>query len=97
MRASSATNIFRRRFSPSGKAQFDHNFSQGLNLQQTYGGGIGWSVIKRANESLDLKAGVTYIRQSFAQSSANQNLTGSTFEEDYSARAVARHQSLPSS
>lgn len=62
---------------------FDHNFSQGLNLQQTYGGGIGWSVIKRANESLDLKAGVTYIRQEFYIASANKDLAGSTFEEDF--------------
>jgi hypothetical protein len=65
------------------QAAFDHNFSQGLNLQQTYGGGIGWSVIKRPNESLDLKAGVTYIRQSFSEASANQSLEGSVFEEDY--------------
>jgi hypothetical protein len=62
---------------------FDHNFSQGLDLQQTYAGGIGWSVLKRANESLDLKAGVTYVRQSFELASANQNLEGSTFEEDF--------------
>jgi hypothetical protein len=67
-----------------GQAAFDHNFSQGLDLQQTYAGGIGWSVIKRANESLDLKAGVTYVRQSFTLASANQNLEGSTFEEDFS-------------
>jgi hypothetical protein len=66
-----------------GQAQFDHNFSQGLDLQQSYGGGIGWSIIKRPNESVDLKAGVTYVRQSFAQASAGQNLTGSIFEEDY--------------
>src|SRR5579863_2874999 len=66
-----------------GQAGFDHNFSQGLDLQQTYSGGVGWSVIKRPNESLDLKAGVTYVRQSFTQASANQNLEGSTFEEDF--------------
>ena len=66
-----------------GQAAFDHNFSQGLDLQQTYAGGLGWSVIKRPNESLDLKAGITYVRQSFTQASANQNLEGSTFEEDF--------------
>ena len=67
-----------------GQAAFDHNFSQGLDLQQMYGGGIGWSVIKRPNESLDLKAAITYVRQSFAGASAGQNLAGSTFEEDFS-------------
>jgi hypothetical protein len=65
------------------QAAFDHNFSQGLDLQQTFGGGIGWSVIKRPNESLDLKAGITYVRQGFTEASANRNLSGSAFEEDY--------------
>jgi hypothetical protein len=66
-----------------GQATFDHNFSQGLDLQQTYGGGIGKSLIKRDNETLDVKAGLTYIRQSFQDASANQNLLGSIFEEDF--------------
>lgn len=66
-----------------GQAAFDHNFSQGLDLQQTYAGGLGWSVIKRANETLDLKAGLTYVRQQFQTMSADQNLAGSTFEEDF--------------
>jgi hypothetical protein len=65
------------------QAAFDHNFSQGLDLQQSFGGGIGWSAIKRANQNLDLKGGVTYVRQNFAAVSADQNLTGSIFEEDY--------------
>jgi len=30
-----------------------------------------------------LKAGVNYVRQSFAVASSDQNLIGSTFEEDY--------------
>jgi hypothetical protein len=67
-----------------GQADFDHNFSQGLRLQQIYGGGIGWSVIHRPNESLDLKAGVTYVRQEFYSSKSSQSLAGSTFEEDFS-------------
>ena len=66
-----------------GQASFDHNFSQGLDLQQTYGGGLGWSVIKRPNETLDLKAGITYVRQEFQSASANQNLAGSIFEEEF--------------
>jgi hypothetical protein len=62
---------------------YDHNFSQGLKLQQTYALGVGWSVIKRANESLDLKAGATFVRQSFGSGAENQSLAGSTFEEDF--------------
>lgn len=44
---------------------FDHSFSQGLALQQIYGGGIGWTVIKNTNQTLDLEGSVTYERQSF--------------------------------
>jgi putative salt-induced outer membrane protein YdiY len=66
-----------------GQGAFDHNFSQGLDLQQTFGGGLGWSAIKRANESLDLKAGITYERQSFTGAAKEQDLVGSVFEEDF--------------
>ena len=31
-----------------GQAAFDHNFSQGLDLQQSYGGGLGWTAYKTA-------------------------------------------------
>jgi hypothetical protein len=65
------------------QGSFDHNFSQGLNLQQTYGGGVGWSAIRRANESLDLKAGITYVRQEFSVESSDRSLAGSIFEEDF--------------
>jgi len=61
---------------------FDHNFSQGLDLQQTYGGGIGWTVVEGANQTLDLKGGVSYIRQQF-EAPPNQSLIGSTFAEHY--------------
>jgi len=66
------------------EGDLDHNFAQGLNLMQTYGGGVGWSVLKKPNQSLDLKGGVTYIKQSFISGEANQTLAGSIFEEDYS-------------
>lgn len=69
-----------------GQAVFDHNFSQGLDLQQSYGGGLGWTVIKDASQELDLKGSVNYIRQSFADSTLNENLIGSTFAEDYNRK-----------
>lgn len=62
-------------------AGFDHDFSQGLNLQQSYGGGFGWTVIKAANEQLDLKAEADYMNQQFQTSSQNQKLLGSIFSE----------------
>ncbi len=74
-------------FSPSlyafAQGAFDHNFAQGLDLQQTYSGGIGWTVFKTGNAELDLKGGLSYIDQQFAVSSANQTLFGSVFGENY--------------
>jgi len=66
-----------------GQLAYDHNFSQGLDLQQMYGGGLGWTVIKKPNQTLDLKASVSYIDQQFELSTLNQNLIGSTFAERY--------------
>ncbi len=66
-----------------GQALYDHNFSQGLDLQQSYGGGLGWSALHSSNQNLDLKFGVTYVRQEFSVAANDKNLAGSTFEEDY--------------
>lgn len=65
------------------RAAFDHNYSQGLDLQQNYGGGIGWTAVKRPNSTLDLKGSVSYTKEQFATADHNQNLVGSVFEEDY--------------
>jgi len=80
-------------FSPSFYAladtSFDHNYSQGLALQQVYGGGIGWSAIKSAKQALDLKGEVHYEMQSFLAPDATTaaqpsiNIFGSTFSESY--------------
>ena len=66
-----------------GQGLWDHNFSQGLNLQQTYGGGLGWVAFKGEKQELDLKASVDYIDQQFQISSLNKQLIGSTFGETY--------------
>jgi hypothetical protein len=65
-----------------GQAAFDHNYSQGLTLQQNYGGGIGWTMIDQPNETLDLKGNMSYIHQQFQESAANQSLIGSSFSEN---------------
>lgn len=69
-----------------GQAAYDHNFSQGLDLQQNYGGGIGWAALKNDDQELDLKSSLTYIRQSFHQSRNNQNLVGATIGQNYSRK-----------
>jgi hypothetical protein len=69
-----------------GQAAFDHNYSQGLDLQQMYGGGLGWTAYKTAAAELDLKAAVSYIHQSFSESAAGESLIGSTFAEIYTRK-----------
>jgi len=69
-------------------ASFDHNYSQGLNLQQIYGIGLGWTVIKTAVQQFDVKADVHYERQNFQPPTVNNNLIGSSFTELY-------HRNLP--
>ena len=68
-----------------GAVAFDHNFSQSLDLQQIYGGGIGWTAIKQDKQTLDLKALAQYEKQSFidALPGEDQNLIGSTFSAAY--------------
>lgn len=64
-------------------AIFDHSFSQGLDLQQNYGGGLGFVVFKNDKQEFDVKASVNYINQQFNMSSLNNSLIGSVFGESY--------------
>jgi hypothetical protein len=79
-------------FSPAffalAQTAFDHNYAQGLNLQQLYGGGIGWTAVKSGKQELDVKATVQFEKQSFQTAVNNQNLIGSTISEAY-------HRNLP--
>ena len=90
---------FSPRFYAFGASAFDHNFSQGLDLQQTYGGGLGWTLIKDDSQQFDLKASVNYVSQQFQSAigenpgeipnpdlDQNQNLFGSTFAETYNRK-----------
>jgi len=67
---------------------FDHNFAQGLNLQQIYGAGVGLTLIQTDLQQLDVKADVHYERQNFQPPTVSTNLVGSSFTELY-------HRNLP--
>ncbi|MGH9533897.1 MAG: DUF481 domain-containing protein [Terriglobales bacterium] len=54
---------FSGQFFVLGRGQLDHNFAQGLQLQQSYGSGIGWTALPNLNLKVDLH--VT-IQQFFA-------------------------------
>lgn len=66
-----------------GQAIFDHNFSQGLYLQQTYGGGLGFIVFKTPSQEFDFRASADYIDQRFDIASLDKRLFGSIFGETY--------------
>ena len=65
------------------QAAFDHNYAQNLQLQQIYGGGIGWTVVKSPKQEFDLKGTVQYEKQQFSPGNVNLNLIGSTFAANY--------------
>ncbi len=64
---------------------FDHNYAQDLQLQQIYGGGLGWTAAKSPKQEVDLKGTAQYEKQQFipGAASVNQNLIGSTFAVNY--------------
>ncbi len=70
----------------------DHNYSQGLNLQQIYGGGLGYTLIKTPTQELDLKFDIHYERQQFFVTpnivpppplTPSKNLIGANFGDTY--------------
>ena len=70
---------------------FDHNYGQGLQLQQVYGGGVGYTAIKTPVQELDLKADVHYMKQQYISTTVDgvvtttpaTNIIGTTFFEGY--------------
>ncbi|ACO34622.1 MULTISPECIES: DUF481 domain-containing protein [Acidobacterium] len=76
---------FSPRFYALAQTSFDHNYAQNLDLQQAYGGGIGWTTIKRPKQELDLKISLQYEGQTFIQATSGQNQTlfGSTVASVY--------------
>ncbi len=73
-------------------ASWDHNYSQGLSLQQVYGGGIGYTVIKQPKQQLDVKLDVHYERQQYFVTpnvipipplTPSKNLIGMDFGDTY--------------
>ena len=72
---------------------FDHNYAQDLDLQQIYGGGFGYTVVKNPKQQLDVKATAQYEKQSFGSTAATDttpyvpgttnNLISSTFGAAY--------------
>jgi Protein of unknown function, DUF481 len=69
---------------------FDHNFSQGLVLQQNYGFGIGSTLFKKENSEFDVTADLHYESQQFNATADVEELSlhliGSTLTEKYTRK-----------
>jgi hypothetical protein len=69
---------------------FDHDYSQGLVLQQIYGGGIGATLVKSEKREFDITADLHYEGQQFNAtadvSELNLHLIGSSLTEAYSRK-----------
>ena len=73
---------------------FDHNYSQGLSLQQIYGGGLGFVLIKTPKQELDLKGDIHYERQNYGftpgivppTETPSKNLIGADIGDTYMAK-----------
>lgn len=84
------------RFFVLALATWDHNFSQGLALQQIYGAGLGYTVFKTPVQELDLKADLHFERQTFSATpgvvppvvSPSKNLIGMDFGDAYKRKMV---------
>ncbi len=83
---------FSPRFYALADTSFDHNYAQGLQLQQVYGGGIGWTPIQSPKQQLDVKVDVHYEKQEYittpvnggiASTTPSTSLVGSTVFESY--------------
>jgi Protein of unknown function, DUF481 len=73
-------------------SSWDHNYSQGLDLQQIYGGGLGYTFIKTPRQELDLKFDIHFERQMFFVTpniepppplTPSKNLIGANFGDTY--------------
>jgi Protein of unknown function, DUF481 len=69
-----------------------HNYSQGLSLQQVYGGGLGYTVLKTPKQELDAKFDIHFERQSYFVTpnivpppplTPSKNLVGADFGDTY--------------
>ena len=75
-------------------ASADHNFGNGLQLQQAYGAGFGWSPLQAASNSFDVKAGLQYQQQQFYNGlisglgTPSINLVGAFLNESWSRSFV---------
>jgi Protein of unknown function, DUF481 len=77
-------------------ADFAHNALQNLDIQQIYGGGLGWHAINQPNTTLDVLLGLNYTRESYngpttsgPHTAVDRNLAAVTVGEDFAKKLGA--------
>jgi hypothetical protein len=74
------------RFFLLGGAMFDHNYAQGLDLMQGYGGGVGVVAVSAERDRLELRFGAGFTDQQWVDSASNHQFFGVRIGEFYSHR-----------
>jgi len=62
---------------------WEHNYTQGLDLTQAYGTGVGYNLVKKESDQLDIRAGIGFMHQAWEDPTLNHNLVGSRFGVSY--------------
>lgn len=75
--------FFSPRLFVSGTAVFNHSYAQTLQLQQSYGLGVGVTAVKTPKRELDFRGNIQYTKESFFVTTQNVNLVGSMLSETY--------------
>jgi hypothetical protein len=65
----------------------DHNYSQGLQIQQTYSGGFGLVAYKSAKSELDFKGQLAYINEEFT-TGPGKELVGALLSQSYNRSLI---------
>jgi uncharacterized protein DUF481 len=91
-----------RRLFVDVSGDFLHSLSQGMKLQQTYGGGLGYELLKDDRQELDVKASIVYVHQQFEENGtspvlASKSLVAAAIGETYTRSlkgGIAFHEGL---
>ena len=79
-----------------GQGTVDHNYSQGLKVSYTVGGGLGFVAYKDAHQELDIKGQIAYTNQVFSIGNST-HLIGAVASEDYNrsfAHGITLHEEI---
>jgi hypothetical protein len=69
-----------------GMASFEHNYSQGLDLRQSYGGGPGFVLLRSERQTWEAWAALRFSNQDFADATLNRKIFGARIGQTYTRK-----------